>query len=524
MHRPTDPSRPPPPAETPTPAATGSVAWEALGLALVATAAFAVRWPFRRAPLIRDEGELAQLGQAILQGAVPYLDVYNQKPPVTHYGMALLQAVAGPDLAVLRVATTLYGLATLVLVALLARRLAGPLAGQTAAAAFALLALVPTAVAHSSSTEFYMLPFGVATLLLWLRGGAGAAVAAGACAALACQTKQTGLVLLIFLASDVAWRAWRGRDPRGRELAAAVAGFGAAMALVLGWFAAQGALTEYVQCVWTHNFAYVGSRQGGLAQWTALVAAVAESVGPGRAALWLLGALGLGALALDRSNEGSGLWILFAGSLAAAFLAGAPFSHYYHPVAVPAALGVGVAMSRCWTGPRGRLRFVATASALLFWLPAGARLLRTVRDPAATLDATYAGLFPAREAPRIAAYVAERTGPGEPFVVIGSEPELYFLADRPPASRMVFSYPMSGRFPHAARLRQELIDTLEREDRPRYAVFVGHPASLATNEEDARRFVRHVSPALRAHYAVETTIPDDPERPHVVVYRRKGSE
>lgn len=108
-------------------------------LATVLFGSFLSRWPFRHAPLIRDEGEYALLGQLIREGAVPYLDIYYQKTPFTFYWMSAVQAMFGESLPALRVTTAIYGIVILVAVYALARRLSGPVAGIAAALAMAVL-------------------------------------------------------------------------------------------------------------------------------------------------------------------------------------------------------------------------------------------------------------------------------------------------------------------------------------------------------------------------------------------------
>ena len=46
-------------------------------------------------PLARDQGLFAYSGQVILDGGVPYQDLYEQKGPATHYTFALALALFG---------------------------------------------------------------------------------------------------------------------------------------------------------------------------------------------------------------------------------------------------------------------------------------------------------------------------------------------------------------------------------------------------------------------------------------------
>ncbi len=500
------------------PATRAPVRWpEGAGLALLLVGTFAARWPFRNAPLIRDEGELAHLAQAILGGATPYLDVYNQKTPLVFYALAGVQQAAGEGLAALRTATTLHALATTLVLWWLARRLFGPRAAGITAGAFALMSFEHVGVVHSASLEFFALIFGAATLLAWTHGGARAAFLAGVAAALAYQTKQNALVLPIFLAADFLWHralalrpggnAGRGGLRPARELAAATAGFALVTAATLAFFASQGALAAYLECTWSNNFAYVGVRQTGIEDVLPRLVAETRYADLG---LWAFGAVGLlalggralrGADGESRGSRASGLWILLAGTAGLAVLGGNVVGHYYVPLLLPLSLGVGFAgdalLRAAAAAPARRLAVVALLA--LLTLPVLVSSARRLADPEATLERIYATLVPAGIAEEVAHALAERTEPGEPVLVVGSEPQIYYHARRPAASRMVFSYPMTGPYRFAADLRREFLAQIGPGG-VRWVAYVNNLQSLASSPADGRRFAAEVDPLLEAHY------------------------
>ena len=52
-------------------------------------------------PLGRDQGEFATIGRGILNGKIPYVDLWNPKPPAVFYVYALAMRVYGPALRVI---------------------------------------------------------------------------------------------------------------------------------------------------------------------------------------------------------------------------------------------------------------------------------------------------------------------------------------------------------------------------------------------------------------------------------------
>ena len=82
------------------------------------------------------------------------------------------------------------------------------------------------------------------------------------------------------------------------------------------------------------------------------------------------------------------------------------------------------------------------------------------------------------EAGAVAGYVRERTSPGDEILVLGAEPEVYFLADRPAASRFVYGLGMDFADESIATMQSDLV-------REQPAVVV----ALAQNAGDAALLV-----------------------------------
>ncbi|MDT8273600.1 MAG: glycosyltransferase family 39 protein, partial [Desulfomonilia bacterium] len=90
-------------------------------------------------PLERDEGEYAYAGQLILQGSLPYQDVYTMKLPGVHLMYAGIMAIFGQTHQGIRIGLILINAVVIITLFLLGRRLMGPVAGLTAAGVFAVL-------------------------------------------------------------------------------------------------------------------------------------------------------------------------------------------------------------------------------------------------------------------------------------------------------------------------------------------------------------------------------------------------
>jgi hypothetical protein len=81
------------------------------------------------------------------------------------------------------------------------------------------------------------------------------------------------------------------------------------------------------------------------------------------------------------------------------------------------------------------------------------------------------GVSPFPEAIRVAAYIKDHTAGDARVAILGSEPEIYFYANRKSATGYIYMYPLMESQPHALAMQKELIHEVE-EQRPEYVVFV----------------------------------------------------
>lgn len=169
-------------------------------------------------------------------------------------------------------------------------------------------------------------------------------------------------------------------------------------------------------------------------------------------------------------------WLL-AGALAASV--GLLFRpHYLLLMAPPLALLAGLALAQevRRRGARMPALLVAVGWVLLPPLLAhGALLLGG--DPVAASRAIY-GSNPFPELPLAAARVAELTTPDEPVLVIGSEPQILFLAGRPSATRYIIFQPVLGDLPQAESRQAEVLTDFDSLQ-PRVVVWVTSRASFS---------------------------------------------
>ena len=446
-----------------------------------------VRWRLADAPLERDEGEYAYAGQLILGGTPPYAAAYNMKFPGTYYAFAAIMNVFGQTASGIRMGLLLVNLISIALVFAIGLRLLGFRAACVAAAAFALLSVDRGAMGVFAHATHFVVPFvtaGFLVLLSAIRSGrASQYIVAGLLFGLGVVMKQQALFLAL------AAMGLAGIRPRfaWRPAAFVAAGFASAMALLAAVMASAGVLSRF----WFWTIDYAQAYATGTPSSVALeVFGMAWAMVAGSAGwFWYAALAGVLALAA-RSWRGEpraliGIWLLGA---VVCVSTGFFFRPHYFILAMPvAAVLVGVLSVSIERMFSQSLAGVAMAAALAAGYTAtnahflfrmnGTELIRTVY-----------GNNPFVESPAVAGYLAAHTTSADRIAVFGSEPQVYFYAQRRSATGYIYMYPLTERHTFASRMQDELIAEIE-STKPAFAV-------LATTRSS---WVATLTPDLRVH-------------------------
>jgi len=445
-------------------AALRGAPWLAMLLA-VALCVF-VRVRLLQTPLERDEGEYAYAGQLMLQGIPPYALARNMKFPGTYAAYAVILRAFGETSGGIHFGLLLANLAAVVLVFFLGRRLFGARAGLAACAAYAVMSLGAGVMGTQAHATHFVALAALAGLLLLLRaiesGRATPLAASGALFGLACLAKQHGALFAVFGALWLAWVYRRRALPK-------LALFGAATLAPLGltclilWRASV--FGEFWFWTFDYSCAYLSGNTlfEDLARFCPPMRAILIE----NAGLWLLVAAGLAFVWRSKriSADAAGF---VTGLLLFSFAATAPggiFRGHYFVMALPAAAllaGATMASGRAIAG-------WLAAAALLFSFVWQRDLMFRMTPFQVSRELYDTNPFP--EAIRVAAHIRERTGADAQIAVLGSEPEIYFYAQRHSATPYLYMYPLTEDQPYAAQMQRELIHDVESA-RPQYVVFV----------------------------------------------------
>lgn len=412
-------------------------------LAALAALPVLLLMPLFHAPFERDQGAYAVIARGWLGGAVPYRDLWDNKGPLLFLWFAAAFRWLGETLVGPRLLAALAAGATVPFVwasglTLLGRRQA-LLATLLFATSFANLFLQ----ANANAEIFMLLPMvaGFWAFALGARGGNLAwFAAAGVLTALAILTKQSAAWALPGYGLWLAVLALRNLGERRRHLRAMLLlmmGTALGVAPFAAYFHYHDALYDFWYATFAFNFSFAGQ----FSFFFKLIPPLLQDPLPlfGGAALWFLALLG--ALHLWRRGDRVAwlilLFFLFAEIAAQSLGKNSP---HYNVQLLPAAalagsVGLQVVIER-WRAGEHRLGRVLLACLAL--TVAASAFVYAWPTPKDRFLAQYAFVDYAEnsvEAQEIADRVAALTQPGDYIYDFGRQSEIYFLADRQPASR-----------------------------------------------------------------------------------------
>jgi 4-amino-4-deoxy-L-arabinose transferase-like glycosyltransferase len=390
-------------------------------------------------PLDRDVGTYVVIAQAMRHGRELYTDLFDHRPPLVFVLYALAQALVGvgaPSVFLLSVAAAVAtGLA------LYAAAGSEWPVGLWAAAFWALICADLPLQANQPNTEVFMNVALAAAFAFLLRVGPQAAdpraLAAGACLAAAALLKPSVLPITACLALAHLVMPAAGSSRRAALVQAVpiLAVTGAAIAVLLSYFAAAGRGTDALNALVVYNQHYAGSILSNLYEGMRPVRLYPSFLG--HTLPLLVVAAAAAALVLRRPSRRAvllGAWLV--GTAISVALPGKFYPHYYQlwlPPLCLAAAWSARALGRWLHRPQAGHALAAAAAVAL----AANQWPEFRRPPDEWSRAKYGDVFVRSR--NLGTELAGMLGPGESLFQWGNEPELYVYTDRLPPTGMMWA-------------------------------------------------------------------------------------
>ena len=494
-------------------------------LPVVAGLLIAARLPSLVQPMGADQGLYAYVGDRILQGELPYLDAWDQKPPAIHYTYALMRLVWPAD-GVVALADLAAAVAVAALLFLIGRDLASYGVGAAASLLFLLLSNPAFSrlggVRIRAQGETFIA--GAVVAAVWLlvrpgdRGDSRFAIA-GLLLGLAFSYKYNAAVYALAAAAVLL----TARMLTVRRMAMLCAGF-AVMPLVL-LLMLRDALEPLYEATITYNVQYSGETYRGPLHFVRYL--LTFPIDHARIdALWTIGGAGCAVLLMFGLTQSQRLipvvWVV-AGCVSVAINGSRGLPQYFVQVA-PA-----LALAAAWAaGETAALLRRRASSALAKAVIAAGLILvsvavwrvnqfpklveQTVFDAQRMAGSiphdTYLARFvdgrkyTAIGGVELARTMAAHSAPESAVYLFGFTPAAYVHAKRPSASRFFWSRPVIAGF-NAGKPGYGPMGVLADLERTRPAVVALQVQDWAPDVDDsAHYFLNHpaLGPWLREHY------------------------
>lgn len=474
--------------------------WHYAAILLVLILVASIRFRLRDFPLERDEGEYAYMGQLILQGIPPYKLAYNMKLPGTYAAYAVILALFGQTPAGIHCGLLLVNAATTILMYILGARLFGRSGGITAGACYALLSTGQAVLGTAAHATHFVIIFALAGVLSLLnaleKDRHWLLLPSGALFGMAFLMKQPGIFFLFFACLYLLSDQWRRRplDWPGLAKKAAILCLGAVAPFALTCLVmyATGVFDKF--WFWTFGYAREYASTLTITEGIQQFGITFSKIVTPTALVWLIAAVGLPAAFWNTRFR---VWKVFTAEFvlfsAVAICPGLYFRPHYFILLLPAvALLAGLAVSS-WCviidPARRSLRLVPplVLVAALAYSVYQQRNYFFIASPAAACRQTY-GYSPFEESLEIADYLKSHTSRNDRIAVLGSEPQIYFYADRHSATGYLYTYALLEAQPYALQMQREMIGEIEKA-RPAYLIFVNVATSWIPQKANAEPLI-----------------------------------
>ena len=461
--------------------------WPWFFVLLVLLLAGFVRYRLLDMPLERDEGEYAYAGQLLLQGIPPYQLAFNMKLPGTYFAYALGMAGFGQTTAGVHATLMVANSLTIIFVFLLGRKLFGPVAGLAGCATFGILSVSPAVMGMAAHANHFVILFAVLGTLLLAKGEEFyrwyVLFFSGVCFGLAFLMKQQGICFGVFALVFVVWSAIHNRTIFSgvflSKICFLILGMILPLALTYQYLQQAGVLSQFQ--FWTYTYAASYAKELTPREGVTRLFEYADKKWP-----IYFTYLGFVIVALpftlrDRAYRNQIIFVtlFFIFSFLGTAI-GFYFREHYFILVLPAlSLFVGLAIvSLQGATARDYFKVIPPAVCLLILgLSTYQQREYFFKLPGKAISTiVYSGDAPFVDMPAVGDYIRTNSPPNAMVAVIGSEPEIYFYAQRHSATGYMYMYPMMEPQPNAPRMQHEFISEITT-NQPAYVVYVPNPNS-----------------------------------------------
>jgi hypothetical protein len=484
--------------------------WAWLGVFVVLLLVCFVRFRLLDMPLERDEGEYAYAGQLMLQGIPPYQLAWNMKLPGTYFIYALGMAAFGETPAGIHTTLMIVNGLTIIFVYLLVRKLFGPLAGVMACAAFGILSVSPVVLGMAAHANHFVVLFAVLGTLLLRKGEEFhrwyILFFSGMFYGLAFLMKQQGVCFCFFAIFLVILSAILNKEVFStmflRKICFLCLGMLLPLVLTYNYLAQAGVIPKF--WFWTYSYATTYAAELTPSEGIAKFLNYVEKK-------WLIYFTFLGFILVslpfvlrDRAYRNQIVFaIVFLFFSMLGVVIDLNFREHYFILLLPA-LGMFFGLAIVSLQYATESKFLKAIPLLiglsiLGWSVYQQRLFFFSLPANAVSRIVYMGDAPFTDMPAVGDYIRTHSAPASTVAVVGSEPEIYFYAQRHPATGYIYMYPLMEPQTFATNMQHEMITQIQT-NKPEILVYVNNPDSWNVRPTSDTNILKWVAQYTTSNY------------------------
>jgi len=490
--------------------------WQWVILVFIIIFSASIRIRLLNIPLERDEGEFAYMGQLILQGIPPYLSAYNMKLPGIYAVYALIMSVFGETIPGIHLGLIVANSAAIILLFILTRRLFSSNAALIAAGCYALLSIIPSFLGTSAHATQFIVPFVLEGVILLLKAVESekylTLFISGILFGLALTIKQHAVFFIVFAVFYFSVQLMSGsqrnwsRFLKGNLIL--VAGSALPLFLIIAAFLYK---IDLFMKFWFWTFTYASQYVSivPISEAPFIFKTIFLGVIDSSRLLWAIAGIGLTAPFWNEKARSIRLFLY--SFFIFSFLSICPgfyFRNHYFITLMPAIsifAGIVTVSSMQWL-TRKKFMKVFQFIPIMIIIMAMAIPVVKLRDfffiltPVEACRYMY-GLNPFPESVEIAEYIRKDSKIGDAIAVVGSEPQIFFYADRKSATGYIYTYSMMEPHPYAAQLQRNMIREIETA-RPKYLIMVNVYSSWLVRENSDRLIFKWAEKYFKENYVL----------------------
>ncbi|MCX6351164.1 MAG: glycosyltransferase family 39 protein, partial [Bacteroidetes bacterium] len=433
-----------------------------------------IRYRLLSVPLERDEAGFAYMAQQLLKGYLPYTTALDSKPPGLYVLVAGFLSIFGHTASGFHAGLMLMSLGSMAFLFFIGKRLGGVWMGVASSLFFGFVGLSISTLGFAAHATHFVAFFLIAGLYFLLKAKDSKQllhfIISGLLFGLCFLMKQPGGVFPVmgFLSLLILAISQKENIKTATiNLVSFILASAFPFLLFVAWFAAKGHYVEFYKMVFGVTATYAGklSFSEGMDGFSHSFPAAMGSF----TLVWLLALAGLVMAILSKDILLKTLLIALAVFSFIATTPGYYFREHYFVVMLPAvALCAAYLIQFLFDFVKNKsgetLGLVVVFMLMLVAIGYGVNdqkkyLFSTRTDQIARQ--TYAG-NPFAEAVEIGKYIKDNSAPTDKIAVMGSEPEIYFYAQREAATKYIFTYGMLDSTTENIRMVAEMEAEIEK--------------------------------------------------------------